>query len=112
MALDTDDLLDALTTLLRPAEVDTTRARLVVELALERVASVISPVPDAARPILLKVAMRGYSNPTDVQQETVGPFSRTFRSAGVYLTDLERLDLLGLSTTLRGAFTIRPGVPK
>jgi hypothetical protein len=86
---------------------DINRAGLVLDMTLERVASVVSPVPDEARPIVLDVAGRGYTNPQGVASETVGPFNTTFRAPGVYLTKRERADLRRLVG--RGsAFTIDP----
>lgn len=112
MALSPADLLADLTVLLG-GQVEQDRAELVVDLALQRVASVVNPIPDAARPILLDVIERGYSNPRGVESRTVGPFTERFRNPGVYLLDQEREDLLALVTTTRsgGAFTIRAGAP-
>ncbi len=105
------EVLGDLITMIRPAAVDQRRAELVVDLAILRVQAVVSPIPHGARPILLESAMRGYLNPQSVAQESAGPFTRTFREPGVYLTRREREDLEALAETNRGAFTIRPGVP-
>lgn len=90
---------------------DDGRARLVLDLTLQRVAGVVSPIPDEARPIVLDVAGRAYLNPQATETETVGPFGRTFRAPGVWLTERERTDLRGLVGP-RGAFTINPIHPR
>lgn len=101
-------------TLLRPATVDMERAATVVELAMLRVSMVVSPIPEGARPILVDMSMRAYTNPQSAVYETAGPFSRSFREAGVYLKPNERADLEALGAAAAGhgaaAFTIRPGV--
>lgn len=107
MALDPDALVTDLATLLAPAPIDEDRAKLIVELAIQRAAGVVSPVPDAAKPIVLDVALRGYTNPQGVQSQAAGPFSQTFRAPGVYLLDNERNDLAALAESRRGAFTVR-----
>lgn len=102
-------------TLLRPAVVDMERAERIVVLAMLRCSMVVSPIPEGARPILVDMAMRAYTNPQSAVYETAGPFSRSFREAGVYLKPNERSDLEALAATATGtgaaAFTIRPGVP-
>lgn len=107
--LDATQVLVDLAVLLKPQVLDAERAGLIVELALERVAAVVSPIPSGARPIVLDVAARAYVNPLDVDSESAGPFTRHFRSAGVYLSDGERDALLSLGDTSSGAFTIHPG---
>jgi hypothetical protein len=84
------------------------RAELVVDLAVTLAEAVVSPLPAAARPIVLTAAVRAYTNPEGVDSLTVGATNRTFRNATVYLTDKERAELqrLGDARTLRGAFTI------
>lgn len=89
---------------------DRARAWLVADLAVMRVATVLDPVPEAARPIVLDVAVRAYVNPEGVDVEQVGQVSRTFRTSGVYLTDRERTDLAALAAGCSGrAFTVTPG---
>jgi hypothetical protein len=92
---------------------DLARGQLVVDLALSRVENILSPVPALARAIVLDVARRGYTNPSEVQSETVGPFQRTYGSGavGVYLTEREEAQLRAIAAgdSASGAFTIRPG---
>lgn len=90
--------------------IDPLRALLMVDLSLQRVGAVVTPVPDAARAIVLDVAARGYSNPQGTSTEQVGPFSRTFRMPGVYLTARERSDLRRMRGS-GGAFTVNPITP-
>lgn len=92
---------------------DEARAALVVDLAMERVGAILSPVPTLARAIVLDVARRGYTNPVEVQSESVGPFQRTYGAGavGVYLTEREEAQLRAIAAgdNGSGAFTIRPG---
>lgn len=96
-----------------PADFDEARAQLVVDLAVERVDAILSPVPALARGVVLEAARRGYDNPSGVQSETVGPFQRTYdtRSVGVYLTEREEAQVRAIAAggSASGAFTIRPG---
>jgi hypothetical protein len=101
--------------LLSPAEVNMGRAETIARLAMLRVRMVVSPVPEGARPILVDMVYRAYTNPQGAVYETAGPFSRSFREAGVYLKPNERADLEALAASAAGhgaaAFTIRPGAP-
>lgn len=116
-SLSPDDLTTALKTMLGGgAAWDEARARLIVELALQRAEDILTPVPARARPLLLDVVVRGYSIQPGVQSTSVGPFSTTYQSAaraGVYLTDDERAQLRAMTgddaTAEHGAFTIHPG---
>jgi hypothetical protein len=92
------------------AGVDEERALVAADLTLQRIELVVSPVPDAARPIALEVAVRGYQNPHGTTSEQTGPFQRSFRFPGVYLTKRERADLRRL-VGAGGAFTINPIAP-
>lgn len=111
--LNTAQVVDDLRVYLGGDGFDRARGELVVDLAMERADAIISPVPALARTIVLDVARRAYTNPSEVQSETVGPFSRTYASGaiGVYLTDREEAALRAIATggTASGAFTIRPG---
>lgn len=108
-ALSVSDVAEALQKLLAGTGIDTARAYLIAELALERAQLVVNPVPYRARPIVLEIASRALQNPQAVTQETVGPFSRSFRDPGVYVTDRERDLLLALVPGYAaGAFTVRP----
>lgn len=58
-------------------------------------AGVLSAVPDAIVRVVLGAAMRTYTNPDGVIQESVGPFTRRLNEldTGVYLTKAE-LDIV------------------
>jgi len=108
-----DDVVEDLRVYLAGDEsFDLARAHLVVALAMQRAQAIIDPVPWAARAVVLDVAVRGFTAPTGADTEQVGPFSRTFRTPGVFLTDAQRAELLHLAATVAGtsgAFTITPG---
>jgi hypothetical protein len=86
---------------------DEPRALLMLDLAIARCTAVVSPLPDAAKGIVLDVAQRAYTNPTGATSEVIGPFQQTSPSYGVSLTSANRreLRLLGGSG---GAFTVDP----
>ena len=97
-----------------PPDFDQERAALVVDLAMERCEAIVSPVPALARAIVLDVARRGLTNPSEVKSEQAGPFQRTFRdqTIGVHLTEREEEQLKAMAADaagLPGAFTITPG---
>lgn len=104
------ELVDDLRVVLSLDVIDQTKARLLLDLTVQRVAAVVSPVPFEARPIVLDVAARAYVNPQGVTQESVGPFSRSFTTPGVYLTKRERADLRRMRGA-GGAFTFNPITP-
>lgn len=108
MPLSAQALVEPLGTLLGlSGAIDVARAQLNLELAIERAETVVVPVPDGARSIILDVASRGYSNQQGTTAETAGPFSRTLAMPGVYLTKRERADLKSLAGK-GGAFTVNP----
>lgn len=110
--LSVSDIAEALQQLLPDTGRDVSRLYLIAELAIERAELVVRPVPYRARPVVLEIASRALQNPQAVTQETVGPFSRSFREPGVYVTDRERALLLALAPgCTSGAFTVRPGRP-
>jgi hypothetical protein len=96
----TDDLATYL-----GSPVDTDRARLLIALAMDLCAAIIDPVPDTAKAIVLSAAGRAYANPAGTTSETVGPYTMTSPSAGVYLTKSERAALRRLIGS-GGAFDV------
>lgn len=84
--------------------VDANRATYLLTLAQSLCESVVNPLPDAAAAVVLDVAARGYSNPTNTQQETVGVYSAQ-RPGGLTLTRANKADLRRLAGG-GGAFTI------
>jgi hypothetical protein len=112
MALTVDGLITDFTTYLdlETTTIDTPRARLLLDLVLRRAAAIVSPVPDAAKPLVFDVAGRAYVNPHSVTQEQVGGMGQTFATTGVHLTRRERADLRRLRGPA-GAFTVNPIAP-
>lgn len=89
------------------AEIDGTRAEFLLEQAIMLAGSIISPVPDSAKPVVLAAAGRAYSNPQGVSQESVGPYSVQRPQAGLYFTRAEQAILKRLGGR-GGAFTVDP----
>lgn len=116
-ALDASGVVDNLRKVIGtagPVPWDDERAQVIVELAMQRAEAVIDPVPARARAIIVDVALRAYTNPLAATSQSVGPFSTTYQTPGVYLTQRERDDLVALKPAEtadqpRGAFTIHPG---
>ncbi len=89
---------------------DDDRAAALIELAQSLCESIVSPLPDAARAVVLSVAARAYQNPVNAQSQTAGPYNVSYgpaASGGLYLSRQDRATLRRLSG--RGtAFTIDP----
>lgn len=89
--------------------IDTDRASLLIELATDLCTSVISPIPDTAKSVVLSAAARAYTNPEGVQGQTIGPESVQYGSAtmgGLYLTkgDVATLKRMG---GVGGAYSVQ-----
>lgn len=89
--------------------VDNYRAITLLGLAQDLCSAIIDPLPVTARAVVIGVAARAYNNPTNAQQQTAGPYSVNFGSAGggLYLTKQDRATLLRLAGR-GGAFSIDP----
>jgi hypothetical protein len=90
--------------------VDVNRASTLIELAQQLAESIVSPLPLSARAVVLSVAARAYSNPQNVQAQTVGPYTAQYGSAasgGLYLSRQDRASLKRLAGR-GGAFSIDP----
>lgn len=85
---------------------DEDRAELLIELAESECRSIIDPLPENARRVVLTVVARAYSNPQGVTSEATGPFIVSRPLPGVYLTKGERASLTRAG--MGGAFTIDP----
>lgn len=86
---------------------DSDRAALLIQLAVDLCSTVISPLPAAARSVVLSVAARAYANPQNAQSQTVGPFSASYghgASGGLYLSRQDRATLQRIAGR-GGAFT-------
>lgn len=93
-------------------EVDAARGQMLIDLALALASSIVSPVPEQAKAVILTSAGRAYVNPSGVTSQAAGPYQVSMPSAGVYLTKTERAALRRLSGG-GGAFSIDliPGYP-
>lgn len=87
--------------------VDTARATAILARAQMLCESVVSPLPAGADAVVLDVATRAYSNPTNAAQQLVGPYSAGYRAAGggLWLTRANKATLRRLAGS-GGAFTI------
>jgi hypothetical protein len=89
------------------AAVDDDRATLLLSLATQLCESVVTPLPGGADAVVLDVAARAYSNPSNVQTQATGPYSATFGAlgGGLWLTRQNKSTLRRLAGS-GGAFTI------
>lgn len=88
-------------------EIDGIRADFLLEQTLMLAASIVSPVPDTAKPIILAAAGRAFVNPQGITQETVGSYSVQRPPAGLYFSRAEQVTLKRLAGR-GGAFTVDP----
>lgn len=72
--------------------VDDDRAEFILDLVMSEAGSIVDPVPDGAKGVILGASARLYGNPLSVTQELVGPYqySRPFANL---LTKSERSSL-------------------
>lgn len=93
------------------SDVDDTRAQWFIEQAELLCAAVVSPLPDAALPVIVRVAARGMSNSTGAVQMGLGSAQVSYGSqaatynGGLFLSRADRSDLRRLSGRV-GAFSI------
>lgn len=103
LTVEADDLASYL-----GSTVDDDRAELFLALVMDQAASIVSPVPDAAKAIVLRVAARAYQNPIGATQELIGPYQLSGPATGdVLLNKSDRAALRRLAGG-SGAFTIDP----
>ncbi|GAB3081023.1 hypothetical protein GCM10027053_51960 [Intrasporangium mesophilum] len=90
-------------------DIDPARAGLLLQLAHDRLETIVSPLPDTAKSIELAVAGRAYQNVSSAQSMGLGSanisFGSTTGGGGLYLTKAERADLRRLAGRT-GAFVI------
>lgn len=105
---------DDLRTFLQDPTVDTDRAQLLLDLAYEKCLSVVDPVPERARGVVLEMAARAYTNVTSAHQLSLGSASVAFGAqtstagiGGLYLSKSNIAELRRLGGR-SGAFTIDP----
>jgi hypothetical protein len=84
------------------------RANFIIGLVMDDAASVVDPVPDAAKGLVITAAARIYGNPQGLSAESVGPFSANYQTPAAYLTRRERARLRRLAGRLSGAYTVDP----
>lgn len=89
------------------ADVDDDRAEFILDLVMTQAASIVSPVPDAAKAVILRAAARGYQNPTGRTQELIGPYQVSGVAGDVLLTKSDR-SALRRAAGGGGAFMIDP----
>lgn len=88
-------------------QIDAPRGDLAIELITDDALSIVDPLPDNAKGVILTAAARVYGNPQQVASESVGPFSVSHQP-GAYLTRRERARLRRLAGRAAGAYTVDP----
>lgn len=83
------------------------RAELCIDLIIDDAMSIVNPLPDNAKGLVLTAAARVYGNPQQLTAESVGPFSVSHQP-GAYLTRRERARLRRLAGKSTGAYTVDP----
>lgn len=91
-------------------DIDPDRAALLLEQAASLARSIVDPLPDGAKAVILSMAGRAYSNPQGISGETIGPYSVQRPQAGLYMTRDERRTLSRLAGR-GGAFMVDPTPP-
>lgn len=89
------------------SEIDTERAALLLEQAAGLARSIVDPLPDGAKAVVLSMAGRAYANPQGISGETIGPYNVQRPMAGLYMMRDERRTLNRLAGR-GGAYTIDP----
>lgn len=91
------------------ASTDDARATLLISLAEKLCQSVLTPLPDGADATVLAVAARAFSNPTNAQNVSTGPYMAGYGavSGGLWLTTRDVANLRRLAGG-GGAFSIDP----
>lgn len=88
--------------------IDTDRAQLLLDLAEGEASAIVTPLPPAARSVILTCAARAYVNPEGNSSSSVGSVSSSFTSGGLYLMRNERRTLERMAGIGGGAFSINP----
>lgn len=88
--------------------INTERADFIIDMVMDDAASVVYPVPDAAKGVIVTAAARIYGNPQALAAESVGPFSANYPTPAAYLTRRERARLRRLAGRMAGAYTVDP----
>lgn len=79
--------------------IDTNRASYILGLAVQLCQSIVNPLPVGSDAVVLDVAARAYGNPTNVVQQTTGPFSANYGvvAGGLWLTRANKSTLRRLA---------------
>lgn len=90
-------------------EVDEARATYLLARSVELCESVITPLPAGSDAVVLDVAARAYTNPTNVSSQNVGPYSASYGGAagGLWLTRQNKVTLRRLNGA-SSAFSVDP----
>lgn len=94
-------------------DIDDVMAQWFIDQAESLCSAVVDPLPDAALPVIVRVAARGLSNSSGAQQMSLGSAQVSFGSqaatynGGLFLSKDDRTSLLRL-VGRGGAFTIDP----
>lgn len=93
-------------TYLNDPNIDTTRAAYMLGLAQQLCESIVTPLPAGAAAVVLDVTARAFSNPTNVQGQTAGPYNAQYGTVagGLWLTSKNERTLRRLAGG-GGAFT-------
>lgn len=98
---------DDVATYLDIENINEKRAELFIAQAMALAASYVDPVPPAGNAIVLGAVARAYTNAQGVTAETIGPYSVTRPTGGVYFTKAETANLKRLGGK-GGAYTVDP----
>lgn len=81
------------------SDIDEDRAEQVLRLAQTLCESIVAPLPDTAAAVILDVAARAWTNPTNAQSQATGPYSASFGavSGGLWLTRQNKATLRRLA---------------
>jgi len=91
--------------------IDTQRAQMLLDMIEADALTIVSPLPAAAKSVVLTVAARAYVNPENNLEESTGSVSTRYGwrgSGGMYLTRAERRTLRRQAGIGAGAYTIDP----
>jgi hypothetical protein len=85
------------------------RAYMLLTLAEGLCLSVVNPLPSGAEAVVLDIAARAYTNPTNLTEQATGPYIAAYRLrwGGLWLTSRNEAVLRGLAGSGQ-AFTINP----
>lgn len=99
-----------LATYLGTSSIEAERAALLLDLAVEACEEIVSPLPDAARGVVLDVAATAYSTPAGPGGNVMaGPYSMQAPPGGITLSRRQLARLRRLSGSHSGVFTVAPG---